>query len=304
MVGIGTALVAACAVGPDPAPSAARLRHGSMVPSRVRAGGVRGDPRARGRLDRHRGRAPAVGRLRLPADRRRGDPRIGSQGHLRRRPRPLLGARHRAAGRAARAQAPLGDPGRECRRRPRVRRRGTRRDVPYGPTRRSGRGPAMTAVQATAIVLLAGVTAYAVFGGADFGAGFWDLAAGRATTRAQAAGAHRRRHRPGLGGEPHVAHLRPRRPVDRLPSGLRGDHDRAVRAALSRRSRHGPAGRGVRVPPGRDGAARPAGRRRGVRDLVGPDPVPARDRGGCHREWPGPGRCGPGCHRRSVDRPG
>jgi cytochrome d ubiquinol oxidase subunit II len=37
----------------------------------------------------------------------------------------------------------------------------------------------MTAVQATAIVLLAGVTAYAVFGGADFGAGFWDLAAGR-----------------------------------------------------------------------------------------------------------------------------
>jgi len=39
----------------------------------------------------------------------------------------------------------------------------------------------VTAVQATAIVLLAGVTAYAVFGGADFGAGFWDLVAGRAT---------------------------------------------------------------------------------------------------------------------------
>ncbi len=39
----------------------------------------------------------------------------------------------------------------------------------------------MTAVQATAIVLLAGVTAYAVFGGADFGAGIWDLAAGRAS---------------------------------------------------------------------------------------------------------------------------
>ena len=40
----------------------------------------------------------------------------------------------------------------------------------------------MTAVQATAIVLLAGVTAYAVFGGADFGAGFWDLVAGRTET--------------------------------------------------------------------------------------------------------------------------
>jgi cytochrome d ubiquinol oxidase subunit II len=39
----------------------------------------------------------------------------------------------------------------------------------------------VTAVQATAVVLLAGITAYAVFGGADFGAGFWDLAAGRAT---------------------------------------------------------------------------------------------------------------------------
>ena len=36
----------------------------------------------------------------------------------------------------------------------------------------------MTAVQATAILLWLGVTAYAIFGGADFGAGFWDLAAG------------------------------------------------------------------------------------------------------------------------------
>ncbi len=36
----------------------------------------------------------------------------------------------------------------------------------------------MSALQATAIVLWLGLTAYAVFGGADFGAGFWDLAAG------------------------------------------------------------------------------------------------------------------------------
>jgi cytochrome bd ubiquinol oxidase subunit II len=36
----------------------------------------------------------------------------------------------------------------------------------------------VTAVQVTAITLWLGVTAYAVFGGADFGAGFWDLAAG------------------------------------------------------------------------------------------------------------------------------
>jgi cytochrome d ubiquinol oxidase subunit II len=36
----------------------------------------------------------------------------------------------------------------------------------------------VTAVQATAVTLWLGLTAYAVFGGADFGGGFWDLAAG------------------------------------------------------------------------------------------------------------------------------
>jgi cytochrome d ubiquinol oxidase subunit II len=37
----------------------------------------------------------------------------------------------------------------------------------------------MTLVDLTAIVLWLGVTTYAVFGGADFGAGFWDLVSGR-----------------------------------------------------------------------------------------------------------------------------
>jgi cytochrome d ubiquinol oxidase subunit II len=36
----------------------------------------------------------------------------------------------------------------------------------------------MTAANAVAVVLVVGVTAYAVFGGADFGAGFWSLLAG------------------------------------------------------------------------------------------------------------------------------
>jgi cytochrome d ubiquinol oxidase subunit II len=36
----------------------------------------------------------------------------------------------------------------------------------------------VTAPEMTAVVLWLGLTAYAVFGGADFGAGFWDLAAG------------------------------------------------------------------------------------------------------------------------------
>ena len=34
--------------------------------------------------------------------------------------------------------------------------------------------------EAVAVVLFAAVTLYAVFGGADFGAGFWDLVAGGA----------------------------------------------------------------------------------------------------------------------------
>jgi cytochrome d ubiquinol oxidase subunit II len=36
----------------------------------------------------------------------------------------------------------------------------------------------VTTVEVTAVVLWLGLTAYAVFGGADFGAGFWDLVAG------------------------------------------------------------------------------------------------------------------------------
>src|SRR3954464_13394685 len=40
--------------------------------------------------------------------------------------------------------------------------------------------PDMSLSDAVAVVLFFGVTAYAVFGGADFGAGFWDLIAGDA----------------------------------------------------------------------------------------------------------------------------
>ena len=37
----------------------------------------------------------------------------------------------------------------------------------------------MSKPEAVAVILWAGVTLYAVFGGADFGAGMWDLLAGR-----------------------------------------------------------------------------------------------------------------------------
>ena len=53
-------------------------------------------------------------------------------------------------------------------------------DVPYGPEAGlagdlSGRAPIDREPNAVAVVLLVGVTMYAVFGGADFGAGLWNL---------------------------------------------------------------------------------------------------------------------------------
>jgi cytochrome d ubiquinol oxidase subunit II len=43
----------------------------------------------------------------------------------------------------------------------------------------------VTAIDLTAVVLWLGLTAYAVFGGADFGAGFWDLVAGASSRGAR-----------------------------------------------------------------------------------------------------------------------
>ena len=53
-------------------------------------------------------------------------------------------------------------------------------DVPYGPSADRDDEPKVPVGMSTtaAIVLFVAVTAYALFGGADFGAGFWDLTAG------------------------------------------------------------------------------------------------------------------------------
>ncbi len=54
-------------------------------------------------------------------------------------------------------------------------------DVPYGPRSRAGgaaRGAVLSSADAVAGVLWVGLTLYAVFAGADFGAGFWALLAG------------------------------------------------------------------------------------------------------------------------------
>ena len=52
-------------------------------------------------------------------------------------------------------------------------------DAPYGPRGPGGAGGTLMD-DVVAVILFVAVTAYAVFGGADFGAGFWDLVAGGA----------------------------------------------------------------------------------------------------------------------------
>ena len=119
------------------------------------------------------------------------------------------------------------------RRRP-VRAAGVRR-----PSRcRGGGGPMSDLV---AVVLLLGLTAYAVFGGADFGAGFWDLTAGSPERGAAAARADRALDRTGLGGQPRLADLRLRGHLDGVLGGLRLDHADPLRPAHPRRARHRPA---------------------------------------------------------------
>ena len=59
-------------------------------------------------------------------------------------------------------------------------------DVPYGPDAaapagRRSRRARMSSADAVAVVLWIGATMYAVFGGADFGAGLWSLLAGGAS---------------------------------------------------------------------------------------------------------------------------
>ena len=123
---------------------------------------------------------------------------------------------------------------------------------------------------AVAVVLMVGIVAYAVFGGADFGAGFWDLTAGGAERgeRPRAVIAH------SIGPVWEANHVWlifiAGRALDRLPRGVRIDHHDAVRAALPRRARHRAPRRELRLPQrGRPHLLATQLRRR-VRNLVGP----------------------------------
>ena len=126
------------------------------------------------------------------------------------------------------------------------------------PTCRTGRararppgargGAEMSTADAVAGVLWIGVTFYAVFGGADFGAGFWALLGRRRRARQAPARADRLGDRPRLGGEPRLADLRPGRALDGLLRRVRRDHLDAVHPAEPRRARDRAARLGLRLP--------------------------------------------------------
>ena len=84
-------------------------------------------------------------------------------------------------------------------------------------------------------LIVAGMSAYAVLAGADFGAGFWDLTAGGAERGGPVTGDGPALDGPGVGGQPRVADLRPGHPLDRLPGRVRVRDVDALRAAVHRR---------------------------------------------------------------------
>ena len=206
MVGLGSALALASRA-PPAALRAAPARAAALVPRALvlaRAGGVR---RARGGLARDRVGAAAVDDPRRDAHRRRGD--AGRDLAV-----PFV-ALHRCStsSSAAMVVVLLGAPDRA-----RARRRGreeARRDRPLSCSR---------ARCSAALVL------YVLLGGADFGGGVWDLLAA-GPRKAEQRALVERGDRADLGGEPRLAHPRGGAALHRLPAGLRGALDRALRPA-------------------------------------------------------------------------
>ena len=127
----------------------------------------------------------------------------------------------------------------------------------------AARGRVMTATDLVAVVLLLLVAAYACGGGADFGAGIWDLLAGGKDRGATPSGARRLRDGSRVGGQQRLAGLRPGRDVDRFSSRLRGrDVDDLARRHACR-PRTGIARGGLRDPQAH-ATASPARRRLGL----------------------------------------
>ena len=129
-----------------------------------------------------------------------------------------------------------------------------------GALRPAGGGARMSKADVAAAILWTGATFYAVFGGADFGGGLWDLVAG---------GAER-------GERPRALIQRSLTPVweanhvwlifilvvlwTAFPDGLQRGHDDPLRAARAGRARDRPARRRLRLPQVDRVAARRGGR--------------------------------------------
>ena len=99
-----------------------------------------------------------------------------------------------------------------------------------------------------AVILMAAIVLYGVFGGADFGTGLWDLTAGGATRGARPRALIDHAIGTGVGGQPHLADLLPGDSVERIPDRFLGDHDNPVHPARRRRVRHRAARFRVRLP--------------------------------------------------------
>ena len=170
-------------------------------------------------MDRDRGRAPALDRLRRHAHRRRGHERARDLGHLRRDRGAYVALgvtlvlTLRAMSRRWRGRD--GRTGRTVR-------PGRRRRRPTSPG--SGR---VSSANTVAVILWFCITctpsSAAPTSGRASGACSRAAATGAAPARADRLG-----DRPGLGGQPRLADLRARGALDRLPAGVRGDHLHAV----------------------------------------------------------------------------
>ena len=96
--------------------------------------------------------------------------------------------------------------------------------------------------------VLAGLALYTVLAGADFGAGFWQLFAGRGERAAADPRARPPLDGAGVGSQPRLADLRPDRVLDLLPTGVRLDRLDPGGAAVHRRAGDHPPGRRLRAP--------------------------------------------------------
>ena len=273
MVGIGTALLAARRLARLRLVETARHPEDALVPARGRDLRRRRDPRALVRLDRHRGRPPALDRPGLHAHLRSGDraPTASGSSSASSCSSTRRSARSRssscAACRAAGARpAPSADTPTALRPDPES----------TGPNTADGRGPnwrlAMTRAD--------------VGGGDPLGRGDVLRALRRRRLRRRLLGPRRRRRRAGraaagadpaladprLGGQPRLADLHPRRPLDRLPARLQRRDDDALRAAGPGRGRDRPARLGLRLPQVDRGPAGAPRRRRHLRPLLASSP--------------------------------